>query len=157
MEGQVRPGTDAIPDRMPCNGDMNDSLRASDRDRDEVAGVLREQYAQGRLTMAEFDERSSAAYAARTVGELTELTADLPAQAESAPVSPVSSAWSPAAMRWIGIAAMVAVVAVVAGIAAGHVFAGWPVWIVVIVAIKLTHRGRHGGYDTRRRPPARRD
>jgi hypothetical protein len=54
------------------------SIRASDDDREKVVTVLREAYSEGRLTADEFDERTSAAYAARTWGELRELTADLP-------------------------------------------------------------------------------
>jgi uncharacterized protein DUF1707 len=55
-------------------------MRASDADRDAVVAVLRDAYAAGRLTLEEFGQRSSAAYAGRTWGELRELTADLPEQ-----------------------------------------------------------------------------
>jgi hypothetical protein len=55
-------------------------IRASDRDRENVVGVLRDAYTDGRLTLDEFDERTSAAYAGRTWAELRELTADLPVQ-----------------------------------------------------------------------------
>jgi uncharacterized protein DUF1707 len=54
-------------------------IRASDADRDRVAEALREHHAAGRLTMEEFQERLDRAYAARTLGELDALTADLPA------------------------------------------------------------------------------
>lgn len=53
-------------------------MRASDQDREGVADVLREAYAVGRLNREEFDERCAATYAARTYGELRDLTADLP-------------------------------------------------------------------------------
>ncbi|MDP9863038.1 MULTISPECIES: DUF1707 SHOCT-like domain-containing protein [Streptosporangium] len=53
-------------------------MRASDGDRDRVAEVLREHYAQGRLTVEEFDERLEQLYASRTYGELATLTSDLP-------------------------------------------------------------------------------
>ena len=55
-------------------------IRASDQDRDVVVTALREAYMAGRLTMEEFDERMSAAYASKTWGELRTLTEDLPAQ-----------------------------------------------------------------------------
>ena len=54
-------------------------LRAADTDRAAVAAVLGEHMAAGRLTLEEYDERLTRAYAARTFGELAELTADLPA------------------------------------------------------------------------------
>jgi hypothetical protein len=55
-------------------------IRASDMDREGVVTILRDAHAEGRLTLEEFDERTSAAYAARTWGELADLTADLPVQ-----------------------------------------------------------------------------
>ena len=55
------------------------SVRASDAERDATARLLQESFSEGRLTLAEFDERTSRAYAARFRSELIELTADLPA------------------------------------------------------------------------------
>jgi hypothetical protein len=63
-------GPPAVPD--PGN------LRASDADRDRVAGVLREAAAEGRLTMEELDERLDSVYAAKTYAELEPITHDLP-------------------------------------------------------------------------------
>lgn len=53
-------------------------LRASHEDRERVAEVLRVAAGDGRLTSAELDERLEAALTARTTGELSALTADLP-------------------------------------------------------------------------------
>jgi hypothetical protein len=57
---------------------LNPEMRASDADRDRVAGALREHCALGRLDMDELDKRLDATYAARTLGELQEVTKDLP-------------------------------------------------------------------------------
>ncbi|GAA0600402.1 DUF1707 SHOCT-like domain-containing protein [Actinomadura livida] len=58
-------------------------LRASDADRERVVAVLGDALADGRLTMEEHSDRTSRAYAARTLGELTGLTGDLiPAEAQ---------------------------------------------------------------------------
>ncbi|WP_188064781.1 DUF1707 domain-containing protein [Dietzia sp. ANT_WB102] len=54
------------------------SVRASDAERDTTARLLQESYSEGRLTLAEFDERTSRAYSARFRSELIELTHDLP-------------------------------------------------------------------------------
>ncbi|MFG1948934.1 DUF1707 domain-containing protein [Nonomuraea sp. NPDC048826] len=54
------------------------ALRASDADRDQVAAVLNEAYASGRLTSLEHADRLDATYQARTMGELVPLTTDLP-------------------------------------------------------------------------------
>lgn len=53
-------------------------LRASHADRDRVVDVLRIAAGDGRLTADELDERLEAALSARTLSELTTLTADLP-------------------------------------------------------------------------------
>ncbi|GAA2421570.1 DUF1707 domain-containing protein [Actinomadura vinacea] len=52
-------------------------LRASDADRERVVNVLGEALADGRLTLDEHSERTTRAYQARTLGELTGLTGDL--------------------------------------------------------------------------------
>ena len=52
-------------------------MRASDSDRQRVADVLGEAYADGRLDMDEFRQRTDTVWASKTLGELTPLTADL--------------------------------------------------------------------------------
>jgi hypothetical protein len=52
-------------------------LRASDRDRDQVADVLHAAYAEGKLDLEEHTERTTAAMNARTFDELAALTTDL--------------------------------------------------------------------------------
>ena len=56
------------------------TIRASDQDREVVVVTLRDAYTAGRLTLEEFDERTTAAYASKTWGDLRKLTEDLPAQ-----------------------------------------------------------------------------
>jgi hypothetical protein len=56
-------------------------LRASDADRERVFALLSDAAADGRLTLAEHGVRAGQAHAARTLGELTALTADLAAPA----------------------------------------------------------------------------
>jgi Domain of unknown function (DUF1707) len=58
----------------------DNSIRASDVDREVVVATLRDAYTAGRLTLEEFDERTSAAYASKTWGDLRKLTGDLPSQ-----------------------------------------------------------------------------
>ncbi len=55
-------------------------ILASDNERESVVDVLRDAYTDGRLTLEEFEERTSAAYAARTWADLRELTSDLPVE-----------------------------------------------------------------------------
>jgi Domain of unknown function (DUF1707) len=67
------------------------NLRIGDAERDAAAASLREHYAQGRLTLEEFNERLDAVYKATTQSQLSLITRDLPhAAARSAPL-PVST------------------------------------------------------------------
>ncbi len=55
-------------------------IRASDQERESVVDVLRDAFTDGRLTFDEFEERTAAAYAAKTWTDLQPLTSDLPVQ-----------------------------------------------------------------------------
>jgi Domain of unknown function (DUF1707) len=68
-------------------------LRIADADREAAAAFLREHYAQGRLTLEEFNQRLDAVFAATTQSQLSALTRDLPrAAAPSAPLPATSAA-----------------------------------------------------------------
>jgi len=66
-------------------------LRASDDDRDAVLRALEWHTAVGRLNLAEFDQRSTAALNAVTLDELAALTSDLPKLPDESP-QPVETA-----------------------------------------------------------------
>jgi hypothetical protein len=68
---------DDLPAAAPPGAGAMPELRASHEDRDRVAEMLRIAAADGRLTVAELDERLGVALTARTIGELTALAADL--------------------------------------------------------------------------------
>jgi uncharacterized membrane protein len=57
---------------------MDDRMRVSDADREQVSALLREHYAEGRLTSDELDERITATLSAKTFGDLRRVMADLP-------------------------------------------------------------------------------
>lgn len=61
------------------------AIRVSDAERDAAVAELSQHYQQGRLTGAEFDERSGQAFAAKTGDQLHALFVDLPAIATSPP------------------------------------------------------------------------
>ena len=67
-------------------------MRIGDADREAVAAHLREHYAQGRLTMDEFDQRLDAAFAATMRSQLSALTRDLPPATTPSAALPVSVA-----------------------------------------------------------------
>jgi len=61
------------------------AVRASDAEREQTVALLRRSFADGRLALAELEERAGAAYAARTRAQLRDLTADLPAAEQQPP------------------------------------------------------------------------
>ena len=69
--GNVRAVSDHLPDRD------RSQVRAADADRNLVAQLLSDAFANGQLTVSEYDERTAAVYQAKTYGELDVLTGDL--------------------------------------------------------------------------------
>lgn len=58
-----------------------DELRVGDTERTKVTEALHDHFAQGRLTRDELDERVDATLAAKTFGDLRQVTRDLPGPA----------------------------------------------------------------------------
>lgn len=71
-------------------------MRVSDADRERIAELLRDAYAEGRLDADEHAERIGAAYAAKTFGDLVPLTRDLPAHRSVSFAKPPLDAPAPA-------------------------------------------------------------
>jgi hypothetical protein len=61
-----------------------ESMRAADSDRHQIAEQIKAALDEGRLSLHEYDDRVSQAYAARTYAELLVLVADLPKPGMSA-------------------------------------------------------------------------
>ncbi len=66
-------------DEIATGASGHSRLRASDADREQVIGVLKVAFVQGRLDRNEFDARVGQALASRTYAELAAVTTDLPA------------------------------------------------------------------------------
>jgi DUF1707 SHOCT-like domain len=71
---------DIVPPGRPSP--RQPELRASDADREQLAGELRAHAVAGRIDTDELEERVQAAYSARTLGDLDELRRDLPVTPE---------------------------------------------------------------------------
>lgn len=71
------PRTDAPRTDAPRSR-YSGGLRAADIDREATATCLRRSYAEGRLDQHEYEERIDRCYAAKHIGELGDLTLDLP-------------------------------------------------------------------------------
>jgi Domain of unknown function (DUF1707) len=122
---------------MPYRSPSMDSfsvpeLRASDADRERVVAALRDHAAAGRLEPSELEERVEAALAARTVGDLEPLLADLPRRPPApAPSQPRRGAWRlPGA--WAGFLRIGVVLVVIWALTGAGYF--WPVWPLIGLA-----------------------
>jgi hypothetical protein len=116
-------------------------LRAADTDRAAVATALGEHMAAGRLTVDEYDERLARAYAAKTYGELAELTADLPTSKRHVP-APRSAGAQPAPMcapgadpqsswrAWLTTSLIVTTIWLITSLASWELNYFWPIWVI---------------------------
>ncbi len=90
-------------------------MRAGDEDRDRTISVIREAFAEGRLTNDEFQDRLTKAQNSRTFGDLAALTTDLPSLppgTKSAPTSAISKVggdrdYRRAWLSWLGVSVLV--------------------------------------------------
>lgn len=123
----------------------NDSLRASDAERERVAAQLREHCAAGRITPEELDERSDAAFSARTLGELRGLLADLPALPDAGRATaglqrrhadPARELAKKRVVQRTGAWLLIFVACVAIWAATGaHYF--WPMWVLIGGALRV--------------------
>jgi hypothetical protein len=121
-----------------------DSLRISDADRDSAVELLSEQYALGRLSKDEFDERSDAVWSARTQGDLAPIFADLPVRASARPGRtparlPVGAPHRP---RWWPLPLAPVVIALVVLTVVTHV----PFVLLLVVGFFCFGRWRHNAW-----------
>jgi hypothetical protein len=137
-----------VSDLFPSPDPNLPQVRVGDVERLELIGILQQHYAAGRLTLAEFEDRSEHAWRSRTRGELDGLIVDLPAQ----PAAPVRrgpperprSGATPLAIYlrfWIPLSVMFILIWALSG---GGYF--WPMWPMFGTAIPmlfmLGYRGR---------------
>ena len=118
---------------------MNPALRASDADRERVVEILRQHSVEGRITADEFEERMAAAYQAKTMGALAELTGDLPVdlaehtrrQAELARRGsgrPLSKYARAEISGWASLAVILTTIWAVSG--GGYYWPAWPLGVM---------------------------
>ena len=120
------------------------TLRAADADRHQIADQLKAALDEGRLSLAEYDDRVRDAYGARTYAELLILVADLPkpglsaaeVNARAAAEARRAARRLPVALQvlWTIWAAIMTVNVVVWGLVSftteGDLYP-WPIWLLV--------------------------
>jgi Domain of unknown function (DUF1707) len=95
------PGDNAAAGRGRDDG----RLRASHADREQVIGVLKEAFVQGRLSADELDARAGQVYASRTHAELAEVTVDIPTGVTRA--RPLRDPWRATKASWLVVYALI--------------------------------------------------
>jgi hypothetical protein len=122
-----------------------DLLRIGNAERELVVQRVQDAFAEGRLDAEELQQRLDAVYRARTMGELTPLTADLPVpQSRSLadprparvprPQRPVARRRVPTALRilwiiWITAVAVNVAAWLVVCVTTGDLIYAWPLWV----------------------------
>jgi len=145
-------------------------LRASDAERDAVASELGRHFQEGRLDQAEFDERVTAAIAAKTHRDLDVLLTDLPRVRVGQPRwvaserdpsqhveagGPRAAAWHSASPgltrgcpRVLALLPLLAAAVVIGGLLTGGWHHGWPfapfsfLWLIVPILVVRIWVGR---------------
>jgi hypothetical protein len=138
------------------------SMRAGNEDREKIVAHLNSAFAEGRLDLAELDERVAAAYRAKTMGELVPLTADLPAQYAASPVRrPAAPPARPAeshreVARWApvggGLAIFLVNVLIWAAVSIGQhdLVYFWPIWTAIPLVLAVVGVVASGGHRDHR-------
>ena len=121
------------------------TLRASDADRDAVAGRLHQAAVEGRLEPEELEERLHRALRARTYGELRRLVADLPGGGTA---RRASTALTVAKVAFRVVLALVALVAILTVLAVMAVW--WLAWLVLWLTVRPHRRGYAYGWASPR-------
>ncbi len=134
-------------------------LRASDADRERAVDFLRRHSAEGRLDVEELSDRVGKALSAKTLGELDDLTYDLPSDLPlAAPLPPAAPSG-----RSFGGGLVVSRIALVylllfIGLSAGHHIANLAVVVVLAglaLSVRAARRAGRRGTRSGRRPFAR--
>ena len=110
-------------------------IRAADADRERVAERLRKSHAEGRLDMAEFQERLERCYEAKTNGELGELVGDLPREERQAAGRSLAPFLPPPLRLAPWVPMLIALLIVAAALSGHHLF--W-LWIPLVFLIWRT-------------------
>lgn len=132
-------------------------VRASDADRDVVAAVLADAYAEGRLDSTEYNERLEQAMTVKRVGEVVPLLSDIVVSRGHGAVAPADDVAVPATRRgdalgatikaWVAVTLIVNLVWLFTSLSHGHPLYYWPMWPMLGTAIPVIMTLMFSGSD----------
>lgn len=133
--------------------DISSGTRASDAERDQVVRLLGRHMADGRIDIAEYDQRVAQVYRTPTREALTLVLSDLPAPAvESTGLDKSSPRRRPRipiwqrieAGAWLSVSALVLLIWAAISIGVGEFTYFWPFWVIVPWGVVLAFRAVTG-------------
>lgn len=121
--------------------DISPGTRASDAERAKVVGLLGRHLTDGRIDLAEYDQRVATVYATTTRDDLQLVLTDLPKLAKESKYTKDAAAQegSPTRMpiwqriegsAWLGVSVLVLVIWAAISIGVGEFTYPWPIWVI---------------------------
>ncbi|MGV9662185.1 DUF1707 SHOCT-like domain-containing protein [Nocardia niigatensis] len=115
--------------------DITTGTRASDAERAQIADLLGRHLADGRLDLAEYNERLTQVYSTATREHLHLVLQDLPDLPETAAAQTISGTRFPIWQRiegsaWLGVSLLCLVIWAAISLTAGEFTYPWPIWVI---------------------------
>ncbi|WP_431969503.1 DUF1707 SHOCT-like domain-containing protein [Nocardia sp. bgisy134] len=115
--------------------DISTGTRASDAERDQIVRLLGRHMADGRIDLAEYDQRVARVYGTATRDDLQLVLSDLPKLSKEAAAQPKPRPRIPMWQRiegssWLGVSILVLVIWAAISIGVGEFTYPWPVWVI---------------------------
>ncbi|MEU6581279.1 DUF1707 domain-containing protein [Nocardia sp. NPDC046763] len=115
--------------------DITTGTRASDAERAQITDLLGRHLSDGRLDLAEYNERLTRVYATATREDLQLVLGDLPKLPKIGAAQSISRTRFPIWQRiegsaWLGVGVLCLVIWAAISLAAGEFTYPWPIWVI---------------------------
>lgn len=147
--------SDDVWARFSADPRTQPAVRASDADRDIAAEAINAAFSDGRLDSLEHSERLGAVLAAKRLGELPPVLADIVLSSKPRPPAPAAKmrrVQDGAIRTWVGLAILFNVIWVATWLFAGRMpYYYWPIWPMIGTAIPVLITWMGAGHAARTR------
>lgn len=115
--------------------DITTGTRASNAERDKVVRLLARHLEDGRIDLAEYDQRTAQVYATTTRDDLQLVLSDLPKLSKEPAGTSDSGARIPIWQKiegssWLGVSALVLLIWGAISLSVGEFTYPWPIWVI---------------------------